>query len=172
MKCYEHYPSDVFERIDWKKPPIKPSSEMKDSHAIATTVTAECKAANLLVTGGKDGMIIVRSADKHPSQGEPYEAIKEFSAHSVSCGGVIDVAIDQTGQFVYSAGGDGSILIHSLDGQPLPKIQLGFENDSERNELARIREMEPQLIEELKTVHEYMIDEFQKANDQRKKNFK
>ena len=38
MKAYEHYPSDSIEKVDWKKPAVKPGVELKDSHALRMTV--------------------------------------------------------------------------------------------------------------------------------------
>ena len=40
LKAYEHFPSDTFEKIDWKKAAVKPGIELADSHALATTVSA------------------------------------------------------------------------------------------------------------------------------------
>lgn len=37
-----------------------------------------------------------------------------FSAHSTNTGGIQCIAIDQTGQFVYTAGADGSIMITAI----------------------------------------------------------
>ena len=113
LKAYEHYPSDNFDKIDWKKSAVKPGFELKDSHAIKTTCSANSSSSKYIVTGGSDGMIIIRSAELQPGT-DQFECIKAFSAHSVSMGGVFCISIDQTGQFVYSAGGDGSIMVHAV----------------------------------------------------------
>ena len=63
LKAYEHYPSDVYEKVDYKKAAVKPSIELKDSHALATTVGAYSSATKVMVTGGRDGMIIVRYSE-------------------------------------------------------------------------------------------------------------
>ena len=34
LKGYEHFPTDSFDKIDWKKPAIKPNFEKPDSHSI------------------------------------------------------------------------------------------------------------------------------------------
>jgi len=39
LKFYEHYPTDTFDKIDWKKPAVKPAGELTDSHSIAATVS-------------------------------------------------------------------------------------------------------------------------------------
>ena len=63
VKAYEHYPSDHTDKIDWKKPAVKPSIECKDSHALATTVVCQSSASKVIVTGGRDGVIIVRHSE-------------------------------------------------------------------------------------------------------------
>ena len=63
LKGYEHFPSDSFEKIDWKKPAVKPALELPDGHAIASTVVACCSSTKAIVTGGRDGMVNIRSAD-------------------------------------------------------------------------------------------------------------
>ncbi len=93
LKVYETYPNDVFENIDWKKPAVKPSIEMKDSHALATTCYASNGATKTIVTGGRDGMINVRSSES-VSGHDAFEAHLTFSAHSVLQGGVVSIAID------------------------------------------------------------------------------
>jgi len=45
FKAYEHYPSDDFNKIDWKKSAVKPGFELKDSHAIKTTCSANSKSS-------------------------------------------------------------------------------------------------------------------------------
>ena len=62
LKAYEHYPDGDYSKVDYKKAAVKPSLEIKDSHALATTVGASCIASKVMVTGGRDGMIIVRNS--------------------------------------------------------------------------------------------------------------
>ena len=66
LKAYEHFPSDNFDKIDWKKAAVKPGIELTDSHALQTTVSASNGASKIIVTGGRDGMIIVRSSEIQP----------------------------------------------------------------------------------------------------------
>lgn len=109
---------------------------------MATVVSACSSATKLIVTGGRDGVIIVRNAEVQAGL-DQYESATRISAHSVSSGGVVCMAIDQTGQFVFTAGGDGSIMINSVTNAQYPKIEIPFENEAERSALARIPEAQP-----------------------------
>lgn len=40
LKVYEHYPTDAYDKVDFSKHAVKPGNELKDSHALATTVCA------------------------------------------------------------------------------------------------------------------------------------
>jgi len=62
FKAFEHYPTDSYEKIDWKKSAVKPAIELKDSHAMGQTVSSSSSATKVIVTGGRDGMIIVRNS--------------------------------------------------------------------------------------------------------------
>jgi len=123
------------------------------------------------VTGGRDGMIIVRNADKKSSN-DPFECILTFSAHSCGAGGVCSIGLDTSGQFVFSAALDGAIMVHSLTGSAYPRSEIPFENNMERNMLSKIPELEPVPYTELETVTQLLIREFQTSNDQRKKTFR
>ena len=96
LKCSETYPSDQFEKIDWKKPAVKPSLELKDSHSLGLIAHDSNEASKSIVTGGKDGMINVRSAETQPGYGK-YDCILSFSAHPVCNGGVISLSVDREG---------------------------------------------------------------------------
>ena len=87
MKAYEHFPSDTYDKVDYKKAAVKPSIELKDSHALATTVGAYSSATKVIVTGGRDGMIIVRNSE-HQAGMDLYEGSLRFSAHSTNMEGV------------------------------------------------------------------------------------
>lgn len=58
-------------------------------------------------------MINIRNTEPQPGR-DPFECTKTLSAHAVSVGGVNCISIDPTGNFVYSAAMDGSIMIHSI----------------------------------------------------------
>ena len=103
FKGYDHYPTDSVDKLDWKKSAVRPAIELKDSHALAATVSACNGQSKVMVTGGRDGMINVRSTEPTPGR-DPYECNMAFSAHAVSVGGVSSLSIDPTGQFVFSSG--------------------------------------------------------------------
>ena len=171
MKAYEHFPSDSYDKVDYKKAAVKPSIELKDSHALATTVGAYSSATKVIVTGGRDGMIIVRNSEQQAGM-DLYEGSLRFSAHSTNTEGVQCIAIDQSGQFVYTAGSDGSIMVTAITQAQLPRREIPFENSLERQELEKIPEAQPCPISELQTVTELMIIEFQKTNEKRKRDFR
>jgi WD40 repeat protein len=88
-------------------------------------------------------MIIIRSQEPQPGSDYQYECIKTFSAHSVTNGGVLCIAFDESGQFVYSAGGDGSIMVHAVGGSELPRSEVPFENSLSRQELVSFDDIQP-----------------------------
>lgn len=161
FKGFEQYPSDQIEKIDWKKPAVRPSIEHKDSHSLACTVSNCNKERKVVVTGGKDGMIIVRSTEQQPGR-DPFECTMTFSAHAVGVGGIASLSIDPSGNFVYSAAHDGTIMIHSIGGQPFPRNEIPFDNSHERDQLGKIPELEAMPVSELQTVTELLIIVFQK----------
>ena len=140
LKVYEHYPSDSFDKIDWRKPAVKPAIEHNDNHSIASTVVACCANTKTIVTGGRDGMVNIRSSEKQMGYDNPFECLNTFSAHAVINGGVQCIALDQAGQFIYTAAGDGSIVIFSVGNVALPRSPVQDDLDSEKSALSRIPE--------------------------------
>lgn len=63
-------------------------------------------------------------------------------------------------------------MIHSILGQQYPRSEVPFENQAERDALAKIPTLEPVAHTELQTVTELLIIVFQKMNEQRKKTFR
>ena len=59
LKRYE-FPTEQFSKIDFKKAPNAPIDEIK-SHDIGTTCFDFSNEVKFMVTGGKDGNIIVRN---------------------------------------------------------------------------------------------------------------
>ena len=123
LKIYEHFPSDEFKNVDWKKPAIKSNLEL-EGHALGTTCYKFNLQQRILVTGGNDGMIEVRQYDnQHHLNPDP---ILSLCSHSVNSGGIRCMDVSHDGSLIYSASGDGSIMIHTLTGEqmsssPIPR---------------------------------------------------
>jgi len=99
---------DSIEKIDFKKPSFAPNDELK-SHSLKTCCYDFDDEGKTLVTGGRDGCILIRNLK---DLNEP----KEIKVHGVSSQGTNCLCMSKTHSVVYSAGGDGSILI-TLIGQ-------------------------------------------------------
>lgn len=115
-------------------------------------------------------MIIQRSTDMIAGH-DQLECLNTFSAHAISTGGVCCIAVDSAGEFVYSGGADGSIMIHSLTHGSLPSTEISFENSQERQKVAAIPSCQPVPVDQLPTYEQVMAEEFQKHNEERKKVF-
>lgn len=63
-------------------------------------------------------------------------------------------------------------MVTAISDQRLPRREIPFENSVERQELSKIPECQPCPINELQTVTELMIIEFQKTNEKRKRDFR
>jgi len=111
MKKYE-YPVDKFEKMDMKKPPGAPIEEMQ-SHSIGSACWHVSKDFKQFVTGGKDGIIILRSMSN-------MSKANEIKAHTLFTGGVTAIAFSNTRSTLYTAGGDGSLMAWTIGGKPNP----------------------------------------------------
>ena len=112
MKKYE-MPNENLKDIDWKRAPAAPLEEF-NSHPVGTAVWHESKEFKFLVTGGKDGTIMLRNFGKISADTKP------LKAHSVSSGGVTALCFSQNRSTVYSAGGDGAVMSWTVGGKPNP----------------------------------------------------
>ena len=63
-------------------------------------------------------------------------------------------------------------MINAIANAQLPNMEITFDNQSERNELAKIPDCQPCNISELQTVTERMVIEFQKHNEKKKRDFR
>ena len=124
LKEYEHFPSDKFSKVNWNMPPVPPGKELP-SHALSTTCLCYGGSGETLVSGGKDGKVLVRNFNDNDSMERPVQ----IQAHSVVSGGVSAIGINRSSTYVYTAGYDGSISISSIGrGQPYPSQPIPFEN--------------------------------------------
>ena len=109
LKEYEHFPSDKFSKVNWNMPPVPPGKELP-SHALMTTCLCYGGSGEQLVSGGKDGKVLIRNFNDNDSMERP----AQIQAHSVVSGGVSAIGINRSGTYVYTAGCDGSISINSI----------------------------------------------------------
>ena len=65
----------------------------------------------IICSGGRDGTIVVREV-----AGKELAITDIIPSQSVASGGVKQICIDSTGNFIFSCGEDSSIICHSLDG--------------------------------------------------------
>ena len=70
LKEYEHFPSDKFSKVNWNMPPVPPGKELP-SHALSTTCVCYGGNGETLVSGGKDGKILIRNFNDNDSMERP-----------------------------------------------------------------------------------------------------
>lgn len=63
-------------------------------------------------------------------------------------------------------------MVNTIQNGQFPRLAIPYENNIERQELARIPECTPCPISDLQTVTELMVIEFQKTNEKRKRDFR
>ena len=111
LKTYD-LPNEDYNSIDWRKSANPPIEEFK-SHGIYTTCFDFSKEADFMVSGGKDGALILRNRKK-------LNQFSEIKGHSVFTGGVKSLWFSKKRTVLYSAGGDGSFLCWSVGQAPNP----------------------------------------------------
>lgn len=140
MKKYE-FPNEKFEKLDLKKPPTAPLEEIP-SHSIGTNCWHISKEYKQFVTGGKDGIIILRSMS---NMSKP----NEIKAHTLFTGGVTAVAFSNTRSTLYTAGGDGSLMAWTIGGKPNPHQPINLDDDVGKD-LQNMDEIERVSFENIK----------------------
>ena len=123
LKKYE-YPAEAFNKIDFKKAPNAPLDELK-SHDIATTCYDFSNEVKFMVTGGKDGNIIVRNMNI-VSQNSNEISGSEIKGHAVFCHGITAMTFSRVRSTLYTAGGDGAFFAWTLGGKPNPSQPVSF----------------------------------------------
>lgn len=118
LKRYE-FPAEHFSKIDFKKAPNAPIDEIK-SHDIGTTCFDFSNEVKFMVTGGKDGNIIVRNM-MQISQSNSEVQGSEIKGHAVFSGGITALAFSRVRSTLYTAGGDGTFFAWTLGGKPNPQ---------------------------------------------------
>ena len=165
LKTYE-YPTEKIDQIDWKRAPAPPAEEV-NSHAVGTACWHESENAKQIVTGGRDGTILIRKTTNITSALEP------IKAHAVHTGGVTAICYSSKRNTVYSAGGDGSFMAHTVGGRQNPaepivadvglSEALGDMPDVERVPGNQIRIYKDILLEEFNKQQEQAKQEFRSA---------
>lgn len=124
LKKYE-YPTESFSKIDFKKAPNAPLDELK-SHDLATTSCDFSNEVKFMVTGGKDGNIIVRNMMQVAQNNNEVQG-SEIKGHAIFSGGITALAFSRVRSTLYTAGGDGAFFAWTLGGKPNPTqpVQVG-----------------------------------------------
>jgi hypothetical protein len=153
LKSYE-YPAEQIDQIDWKRGPAAPHEE-NNSHAVGTSCWHESENAKQIVTGGRDGTILIRKISNLSSALEP------IKAHAVHTGGVTAICYSSTRNTVYSAGGDGSFMAHTVGGHQNPaepiKADVGL-NEA----LGDMPEVERVPGNQIRIYKDILLEEFNK----------
>jgi len=165
LKEYEHFPSDKFKKVNWNMPPVPPGREF-ESHSLGTTCVAYGGGGQCVVTGGRDGTIIIRD-------GGDMEQSRCIQAHSVVGGGITAIGVNRGNTFAYTAGADGSVCIYAIGNDSYPKQAVSLDNKNAVEAVAKVPTAPEALpIDKLMSLREIMIFEFNKSNEARKDKFK
>jgi hypothetical protein len=162
MKKYD-YPSEKYDKLDFKKPPAAPTEEIQ-SHSIGTNCCHINKEFKQFVTGGKDGVIILRSMN---NMGKA----NEIKAHTLFTGGVTAISFSNTRSTLYSAGGDGTLMAWTIGGKPNPSAPIKLDDDL-GNELQGMPEIERVVFDSIKLYQDILEDEFRKEQEEAKEQFR
>jgi WD40 repeat protein len=111
LKKYE-FPTDKISQIDTKRAPPAPIEE-HESHSIGTTCWDTTPEFKSMVTGGKDGCLLLRGLRNIGG-----EAPRPIRAHALFSGGVTALCFSRTRSMLYTAGGDGSIMAWNHGAKP------------------------------------------------------
>ncbi len=90
-------------------------------------VLAFSQSGNLLVSGGADGAVVVRSSVSGGAA--VLDKFVALRVHNSAAGGVADVALSHDEKFLLTVGRDDQILVTQLDGAALEKIATGAVTD-------------------------------------------
>ena len=159
LKRYE-YPTEKADQIDWKRAPQAPLEE-NQSHAVGTSCWHESQSAKQIVTGGRDGTILIRKTSNIGS------ALDPVKAHAVHSGGVTAICYSVTRNTVYSAGGDGCFMAHTVGGHPNPD-QPVVADVSLNEALGDMVEVERVPGNQIRIYKDILLEEFNKAQEQAK----
>lgn len=161
LKKYE-YPTDKVKQIDFKRAPPAPVEELQ-SHAIGTTCWDVSKEFKQVVTGGKDGTLILRQMN--------FQQLGEIKAHAIFSGGVSALCFSNSRSTLYSAGGDGSFMAFKVGGKPNPTQPVRA--DPALGEAIRtLPEIERVQADQIKVFKEILLEEFHRSQEASKQAFR
>lgn len=155
--------ADPLDKIDFKKPPIAPNDELK-SHSLKTVCFDFDDDGKNLITGGRDGAILIRNM-------KDLSDIREIKAHGVSSLGTTAICMSKSHSVIYSAGGDGSILITNIGNNPLPNQPIPYIKP-EDDPLDALETLVALPVNEIQLFKDIMIENFNQAQAAKKEQFK
>ena len=168
LKKYE-FPADPINKIDFKKAANPPVDELK-SHDIGTTCCDFSNEIKFMVTGGKDGNIIVRNMN-HVAQNNNEIQGSEIKGHAVFSGGISALAFSKVRSTLYTAGGDGAFFAWTLGGKPNP-TQPVTSPKPDLEPIDRLDLVDDQPDSEIRPFKEILKDQFHKQQASKKERFK
>lgn len=156
LKEFDIWPQDDFESVDWRKPPIQPNQEYIN-HSIATTCYDFSLDLQKLVTGGKDGLVIVRDPND-------IRRMRDYQVYNVVNGGVAAVNVSNKIPFFYVAGNDGSIFVVGLDEDNVYPAEPKKITLAQDEAICGMKSLELKPVNEMMLFTDIMKEEFEKAN--------
>lgn len=129
LKKYE-YPTEQFNKLDFKKPPNAPLEELP-SHDVGTTCWDFANEIKFMVTGGKDGNIVLRNMN--------YVAQRnDIKGHNTFSGGITALTFSKVRSVLYTAGGDGSLFAWSVGSKGNPSQPVNIAKTGEIEDIDKI----------------------------------
>lgn len=118
-----------------------------------------------MVTASRDGSVYIRDLE------DLEQVSTEFISHSIISSGVTSVSLSRSKPFIYTAGGDGSIFIYSLEAEQYPNLPQSAPLEG-TSEIARVPAVESTSVENIMLFTEILSLQFEKANQERKEQFR
>lgn len=117
-----------------------------------------------MITGGKDGNVLLRRVSN------PSEQPTNIKAHSVFSGGISAICVSQNKTTLYTAGGDGSIFSWNIGGKPT--TQAVTSNVSANAAIKKLPELMKVHGSQIKLYKQILKEEFEIKEEAAKEEFK
>jgi hypothetical protein len=163
LKKYES-PKHKYEELTFDKPPNPPLEEFK-SHGLGTNCFDYSDEAQFVVSGGKDGLLILRNRKK-------LNQFSEIKGHSVFNGGVTALCFSRVRTTLYTAGGDGTFLVWPVGAKPNPNQAIEPADFFSSPDLSNIPQIDNCEDEEVKFYKDLLEEQFLESEVSRKEEFK